>query len=62
MRSPRGKGVSTTGMGECIHFRQWGLRQFIIRGVHKVGNRPESSWEGPIMEHRWLAPPRLFVH
>ena len=61
MRSPRGKGVSTTGMGECIHFRQWGLRQFIVRGVHKVGNRLESSWEGPIMEHCWLAPPRLFV-
>ena len=25
-------------MGECINarFRQWGLRQFTVRGVHKV--------------------------
>ena len=39
MRSPHGKGVSRRrSMGECINarFRQWGLRQFTLRGVHKV--------------------------
>ena len=39
MRSPHGKGVSRRrSMGECINarFRQWGLRQFTVRGVHKV--------------------------
>lgn len=39
MRSPHGKGVyKRRGMGECINarFRQWGLRQFTVRGVHKV--------------------------
>ncbi len=38
------------------------LRQFTVRGVHKVGNRPESSGEGSIMDHRWLAAPRLSAH
>ncbi|MGQ3296722.1 IS1182 family transposase [Reyranella sp.] len=39
MRSPHGKGVyKRRAMGECINarFRQWGLRQFTVRGVHKV--------------------------
>ena len=39
MRSPHGKGVyKRRSMGECINarFRQWGLRQFTVRGVHKV--------------------------
>lgn len=39
MRSPHGKGVyRRRAMGECINarFRQWGLRQFTVRGVHKV--------------------------
>ena len=39
MNSPSGKGVSRRrSMGECINarFRQWGLHQFTVRGVHKV--------------------------
>ena len=39
MRSPHGKSVyKRRSMGECINarFRQWGLRQFTVRGVHKV--------------------------
>jgi transposase len=39
MRSPHGKGVSRRrSMGECINarFRQWGLRQFTVRGVYKI--------------------------
>lgn len=39
MRSPHGKGVyKRRSRGECINarFRQWGLRQFAVRGVHKV--------------------------
>ncbi|WP_422009756.1 IS1182 family transposase [Reyranella sp.] len=39
MRSPHGKSVyKRRAMGECINarFRQWGLRQFTVRGVHKV--------------------------
>lgn len=39
MRSPHGKAVyKRRSMGECINarFRQWGLRQFTVRGVHKV--------------------------
>jgi len=39
MKSPHGKGVyKRRAMGECINarFRQWGLRQFTVRGVHKV--------------------------
>ena len=39
MRSPHGQAVSRRrSMGECINarFRQWGLRQFTVRGVHKV--------------------------
>ncbi len=39
MRSPHGKGVyKRRSMGECINarFRQWGLRQFTVRGVRKV--------------------------
>ena len=39
MKSPHGKGVyKRRSMGECINarFRQWGLRQFTVRGVHKV--------------------------
>lgn len=39
MRSPHGKGVyKRRAPGECINarFRQWGLRQFTVRGVHKV--------------------------
>jgi len=39
MRSPHGKGVyKRRGTGECINarLRQWGLRQFTVRGVHKV--------------------------
>lgn len=39
MKSPHGKGVyRRRSMGECINarFRQWGLRQFTVRGVHKV--------------------------
>jgi transposase/rubrerythrin len=39
MRSPHGKGVfRRRSMGECINarFRQWGLRQFTVRGLHKV--------------------------
>jgi transposase len=39
MKSPHGKGVyKRRAMGECINarFRQWGLRQFTVRGVHKI--------------------------
>jgi transposase len=39
MKSPHGKGVyKRRSMGECINarFRQWGLRQFTVRGVHKI--------------------------
>jgi transposase/vacuolar-type H+-ATPase subunit H len=39
MRSPHGKGVyKRRSMGECINarFRQWGLRQFTVRGVRKI--------------------------
>jgi len=39
MKSPHGKGVyKRRAPGECINarFRQWGLRQFAVRGVHKV--------------------------
>ena len=39
MKSPHGKGVyKRRAPGECInaHFRQRGLRQFAVRGVHKV--------------------------
>jgi transposase len=39
MRSPHGKGVyKRRSMHECINarFRQWGLRQFTVRGIHKV--------------------------
>jgi transposase len=39
MKSSYGKGVyKRRSMGECINarFRQWGLRQFTVRGVHKV--------------------------
>jgi transposase len=39
MRSPHGKGVyKRRVMHECINARarQWGLRQFTVRGVHKV--------------------------
>ncbi len=39
MRSPHGKGVyKRRSMGECINarFRQWGLRQFAVRGVRKI--------------------------
>jgi len=39
MKSPHGKGVyRRRSMGECINarFRQWNLRQFTVRGVHKV--------------------------
>ena len=39
MKSPHGKGVyKRRSMGECINarFRQWGLRQFTVRGVRKV--------------------------
>ena len=39
MKSPHGKAVSRRrSMGECINarFRQWGLRQFTVRGLHKV--------------------------
>ena len=39
MRSSHGKGVyKRRSMGECINarFRQWGLHQFTVRGVHKV--------------------------
>lgn len=39
MRSPHGKSVyKRRAPGECINarFRQWGLRQFAVRGVHKV--------------------------
>ncbi len=39
MRSPHGKGVyKRRAMGECINarFRQWGLRQFTVRGLQKV--------------------------
>lgn len=39
MKSPHGKGVyRRRSMGECINarFRQWGLRQFTVRGVRKV--------------------------
>ena len=39
MRSPHGKGVyKRRSIGECINarFRQWGLRQFTVRGAHKV--------------------------
>ena len=39
MRSPHGKGVyKRRAMGECINarFRQWGLRQFTVRGVGKI--------------------------
>jgi transposase/vacuolar-type H+-ATPase subunit H len=39
MKSPHGKGVyKRRSMGECINarFRQWGLRQFTVRGVGKV--------------------------
>jgi len=39
MKSPHGKGVyKRRSMGECINarFRQWGLRQFTVRGVRKA--------------------------
>ena len=39
MKSPCGKGVfRRRPMGECINarFRQWGLSQFTVRGVHKI--------------------------
>jgi transposase len=39
MKSPHGKGVyKRRAMGECINarLRQWGLRQFTVRGLHKV--------------------------
>jgi rubrerythrin len=39
MRSPHGKAVyKRRSMGECINarFRQWGLRQFTVRGVRKI--------------------------
>jgi transposase len=39
MKSAHGKGVyKRRSMGECINarFRQWGLRQFTHRGVHKA--------------------------
>jgi hypothetical protein len=39
MKSPHGKGVyKRRSMHECINarFRQWGLRQFSVRGIHKV--------------------------
>lgn len=39
MKSPYGKAVCRRrSTGECINarFRQWGLRQFTVRGVHKV--------------------------
>lgn len=39
MKSPHGKGVyKRRSMGECINarFRQWGLRQFTVRGIVKV--------------------------
>jgi transposase len=39
MNSPHGKGVyKRRPMGECINARaaQWGLRQFTVRGLHKV--------------------------
>jgi len=39
MKSPHGKGVyKRRSMGECINARcrQWGIRQFTVRGVHKV--------------------------
>jgi transposase len=39
MNSPHGKGVyKRRAMGECINarFRQWGLRQFTLRGQEKV--------------------------
>jgi transposase len=39
MRSPHGKGVyKRRSLHECINarFRQWGLYQFTVRGVHKV--------------------------
>jgi hypothetical protein len=39
MKSPHGKGVyKRRCMHECINarFRQWGLRQFTVRGIQKV--------------------------
>lgn len=39
MNSPHGKAVyKRRSMGECINarFRQWNLRQFVVRGCHKV--------------------------
>jgi transposase len=39
MKSPHGKGVyKRRAMGECINARcrQWGIRQFTVRGVHTV--------------------------
>jgi len=39
MKSPHGKGVyKRRAMGECINarFRNWGLRQFLVRGREKV--------------------------
>ena len=39
MKSPHGKGVyKRRAMGECFHARarQWGLRQFTLRGLDKV--------------------------
>jgi transposase len=39
MKSPHGKGIyKRRAMGECINarFRQWGLRQFTLRGKDKV--------------------------
>jgi transposase len=41
MKSPHGKGVyKRRTMGECINarFRQWNLRQFVVRGLCKVQN------------------------
>jgi transposase len=41
MKSPHGKGIyKRRTMGECINarFRQWNLRQFVVRGLRKVQN------------------------
>jgi transposase len=41
MKSPHGKAVyKRRAMGECINarFRQWNLRQFVVRGLRKVQN------------------------
>ena len=39
MKSPHGKGVyKRRALGECFNARarQWGLRQFTVRGLEKV--------------------------